>query len=83
MYNLWWGFGGNTITDVAPQDFVQSYLADAANGNSIVDPALRGTSRSADAGLDPRPSIGSPAWGGVMDTGDDFFTVVTLQRRFW
>ena len=72
----------NAITDVASQDFVQAYLADAANGNSIVDPELRGISRSADGGLDPRPSIGSPAWGNTLETGVDFFTSVPYVGAF-
>ncbi len=82
MNNLWWGFGDNTIGAVASQDFVQAYLSDAANGNSIVDPMLRGISRSNDGGLDPRPEVGSPAWGGVIDTEDDFFAAVPYKGAF-
>lgn len=80
MNNLWWGFGDNTISAVASQDFVQSYLA--ANDNSIADPQLRGISRTAAGMLDPRPAMGSPAWGNVIDTGDDFFETVPYRGAF-
>ena len=82
MNNLWWGFGDNSLAAVASQDFVQTYLADAANGNSIVDPMLRGISRTPDGTLDPRPAVGSPAWGGNIDTGDDFFASAPYKGAF-
>jgi hypothetical protein len=82
MSNLWWGFGDNSIGAIATQDFVQTYLSDAANANQIVDPQLRGISRTNDGGLDPRPAEGSPAWGSVIDTGDDFFAPVPYAGAF-
>ncbi|MFK7845160.1 MAG: T9SS type A sorting domain-containing protein [Rhodothermales bacterium] len=82
MNNLWWGFGNNSMPSVAPQDFVQDYLSDVSNGNSIVDPALRGISRVADGVLDPRPEAGGAAWGNTLDTGDDFFDTVDYKGAF-
>ncbi|MEZ4701309.1 MAG: T9SS type A sorting domain-containing protein [Rhodothermales bacterium] len=80
--NLWWGFGDNSLGAIAPQDFVQAHLA--ANNNRISDPQLRGISREADGGLDPRPAVGSPAWDAaeVADTGDAFFTPVAYTGAF-
>ena len=64
--NLWYGFGaGNTIAEFAggaDQAHTRDYLSDAANGNRVADPLLRGISRTAGSnGLDPRPATGSPA----------------------
>lgn len=74
--NLWWDFGaGNNLSDFAPQDFVQAHLG--ANNNQIVDPQLRGISRTNDGGLDPRPGSGSPALSGAAQVPDDPFFVQT------
>ena len=46
--NLWYGYGaGITWAEMASQDFVQSYMSDAGNANTIADPLLRGVSRTA------------------------------------
>ncbi|MCB9217922.1 MAG: T9SS type A sorting domain-containing protein [Ignavibacteriales bacterium] len=83
MNNIWYGFGaGNTITEFSDQDFVQSYLSDAANGNRVVDPMLKGISRETDGGLDPRPSNGSPALSGSMEVGDDWFVKTSYVGAF-
>ena len=83
MNNIWYGFGaGNTVTDFSDQDFVQAYLNDAANSNRVVDPLLKGISRTTDAGLDPRPSAGSPALSGALDTGDDYFVKTSYVGAF-
>ncbi|MDZ4699212.1 MAG: T9SS type A sorting domain-containing protein [Rhodothermales bacterium] len=80
--NLWWGFGDNSIGAIAPQDFVQTHLL--ANANRIANPQLRGVSREADGGLDPRPAVGSPALDAtqVADPGDAFFTTVPYVGAF-
>jgi hypothetical protein len=81
--NIWWDFGaGNTLAGVAPQDFVQTYLGDVANGNQIVDPQLRGISRATDGGLDPRPTPGSPALSGAKTIEDDFFVQTSYVGAF-
>ncbi|MCF8432365.1 MAG: T9SS type A sorting domain-containing protein [Melioribacteraceae bacterium] len=84
MNNIWYGFGaGNAINEFASQDFVQTYLGDAANKNAVVDPMLNGISRTTDNGLDPRPANGSPATSqGVVDPGDDFFKNVNYVGAF-
>ena len=83
MNNIWYGFSaGNTIAEFSDQDFVQTYLSDAGNGNRVVDPVLRGISREMNSGLDPRPSIGSPALSGALDTGDDYFVKTSYVGAF-
>ena len=70
--NIWYGFGGgSTFADLthyvtsgeAPttDTGVSDYLSNAANGNMMADPKLRGISRTNDEGLDPRPTVLSPA----------------------
>ena len=80
--NIWWDFGaGSDITDIAPQDFVQSHLL--ANSNQITDPQLLSISRTTDKGLDPRPASGSPALsGGATIPDDGFFTNVSYRGAF-
>ncbi|MDJ0836664.1 MAG: T9SS C-terminal target domain-containing protein [Acidobacteriota bacterium] len=79
--NIWWQFGdGNTLADIAPQDFVQDHLA--ANNNQIVDPQLRSLSRVADGGLDPRPSASGPAASGASAPADNFFTTTAFFGAF-
>ena len=80
--NLWWNFGaGNTLENIAEQDFVRTHLA--ANENSIADPQFKGISRTNDKGLDPRPVTGSPALTGATDVPEDlFYTQVTYLGAF-
>ena len=79
--NIWYGFSnGNTIGSVATQDFVQTHLL--ANGNQIVDPQLNGISRTTDGGLDPRPSLGSPAVSGFVAPPDSWFSNVSYLGAF-
>ncbi len=83
--NLWYGFGaGGTWAEIASQDFVQTYMSDAANANSLVDPKLRGISRAADGGLDPRLLSTSPAvsGGSAVPSGDPFFSDVSYKGAF-
>ena len=83
MNNIWYGFAaGNTINEFSDQDFVQTYLSDAGNGNRVLEPMLRGVSRTTDAGLDPRPASGSPALSGALDTGDDYFVKTSYVGAF-
>lgn len=83
-HNIWWGFGaGNDLADFAPQDFVQQHLQ--ANNNFVEDPMLRGISREADGGLDPRPAPNSPALTrprAPYPENDDFFTPVDYIGAF-
>lgn len=80
--NIWWGFGaGNDLAAIAPDDFVAAHLA--ANNNRIVDPVLRGISRTRNGGLDPRPQASSPALsGGAAIPADGFFTQVSYVGAF-
>ncbi len=85
--NIWFDFAaGNTIAEIAVQDFVQPYLSNASNGNQIVDPQLRGISRTTDGGLDPRPASGSPALGAAAQQSntenDPFFDKVSYVGAF-
>ncbi|MBE0538371.1 MAG: T9SS type A sorting domain-containing protein [Ignavibacterium sp.] len=77
--NYWWGFGnGNTLDDIAAQDFVRTHLT--ANNNFVQDPQLNNISR--DTNLDPRPSPSSPAATGAVQPADPFFTVVPYHGAF-
>lgn len=79
--NLWWQFGdGNTIEAIAPQDFVAAHLV--AQNNSIIDPMLRGISRTTDNGLDPRPMSNSPAASGAATSDDAFFANTAFRGAF-
>lgn len=86
--NIFFGFGaGNTLAQLAPQDFVASYLQGAST--RTVDPMLRSVSRTTDGDLDPRPMRGSPALESTVDLDDvvntdneDFFTDVDYVGAF-
>ncbi len=81
--NIWYDFAaGNTVNEFSDQDFVQSYLSDAATSNRVTDPMLRGVSRSTDNGLDPRPAIGSPALSGATAVSGDFFVQTSFVGAF-
>ncbi len=61
--NLWFRFNGFTMSDsIGKQDYIQSYLQNAQNGNLEEDPQLMGISRVQDGGLDPRPAFNGPAY---------------------
>ena len=78
--NLWWEFGeGNTLEAISDQEFVRDHLA--ANNNQIVNPELRGVSRTDDGGLDPRPAASAAASGAtVIDNA--FFDAVGFYGAF-
>ena len=81
--NLWYGFAaGNTVVEFSDQDFVQTYLNDAANANRVSDPMLAGIGRATDGGLDPRPNGGSPALEGAQTIGDTYFTTTSYVGAF-
>jgi hypothetical protein len=62
--NIWFGFrGGDTVANVNVLNAAVLFT-DTARSNLLVDPMLHGISRTNLAGLDPRPSAGSPAVSG-------------------
>jgi hypothetical protein len=79
--NLWWGFGdGNTLNDIATQDFVQTHLTN--NGNQVVDPQINSISRDDSESLDPRPDASGPGASGATQPADPFFDVVGYYGAF-
>ncbi len=81
--NLWWAFGaGSSPAEIANGNALPLFTEGDRN-NAIVDPQLRGISRTFDAMLDPRPAEGSPALSGAASVhGDGFFTQVAYQGAF-
>jgi len=83
MNNIWYGFGnGNNADQIWNQDFVLTYMTTSANHNDIVNPEMISISRTANGGLDPRPTNGSPAAAGAVMPGGSFFTTVTYKGAF-
>ncbi len=95
--NLWFGFGNFTALNADPatgiirftpggEDTTCQFLIDhlANNGNQLVDPQLRGISRTAGSkGLDPRPQAAEATTGlAAYPTGDDFFTATGYKGAF-
>ena len=81
--NIWWNFGaGNDVNTMITQDFVRTHFN--ANNNQIVDPQLRGISRTSTNVLDPRPSATGPAATGAAapSPSDAFFTNVAYYGAF-
>ncbi len=79
--NLWWNFGaGNTVDDLASDQFVADHLSN--NANQIVDPQLNHISRANDQSLDPRPNASGPAASGATIPEDDFYTDVDYYGAF-
>lgn len=79
--NLWWGFGnGNTLNDIAAQDFVRTHLT--ANSNQVVDPQINTISRDDSESLDPRPDASGPAGTGATQPADPFFDIVDFYGAF-
>ena len=81
--NIWWAFGaGSTAAEISNENALPLFT-EGDRGNQIVDPQLRGISRTFDAMLDPRPAEGSPALsGGATVPSDGFFTQVAYQGAF-
>lgn len=95
--NLWFGFGNFTTLDADPStgiirftpggedttcQFLISHLA--GNGNQLVDPQLRGISRTAGSGgLDPRPQAAEATTGlAAYPAGDAFFDNAGFKGAF-
>lgn len=79
--NIWWQFGaGNTLSAIAPQQFVADSLA--ANNNLIVNPELASVVRQPGGNLDPRPNPSGPAASGALILSDPFFTPVSYYGAF-
>ena len=58
-------------------------FSDASRSNEVVNPQLRGISRSANGGLDPRPAPGSPALTTLRSTPNDgFYTPASYKGAF-
>jgi hypothetical protein len=69
------------LNDIIPQAFVQS--STNFTGNQIVDPGIRGISRTQDGTLDPRPSgTGPAATVSVVAPNDGFFTQANYAGAF-
>ncbi|MBM3846217.1 MAG: T9SS C-terminal target domain-containing protein [Verrucomicrobia bacterium] len=81
--NLWWGFtAGNTAANL---DLGNAALlfSDADRRNEISNPLLRGISRQANLGLDPRPASGSPALSTQSTPPQDgFFSPAPYKGAF-
>ncbi|MAT40480.1 MAG: hypothetical protein CL946_12860, partial [Ectothiorhodospiraceae bacterium] len=81
--NIWFRTAGDDLNAIVDQDFVRTYLA--ANNNYVVNPSLRGVSRTNDGNLDPRPNIGAhPYFQQRKDypAGDPFFEQVDYIGAF-
>ncbi len=87
--NLWFDFGGaSTVAELVDNDDpfktdIANYLA--SNGNKMENPNLRGISRTANQGLDMRPSEGSVAYEPTnlrQYPSDDFFQPVNFAGAF-
>jgi hypothetical protein len=85
--NIWWGYTGginpNSKTNICITTNAFVLFDDAGRSNTIVNPLLNGIKRNDTAGLDPRPSSGSPALnGGRTPPSDGFFTKTAYQGAF-
>ncbi|MFI5237278.1 MAG: T9SS type A sorting domain-containing protein, partial [Ignavibacteriales bacterium] len=79
--NLFYGFGnGNTLANIATQDFVQTHLT--ANNNQVVDPQINNISRDDSESLDPRPNQSGSASTGATQPADPFFDAVEYYGAF-
>jgi len=76
--NYWWGYGaGNDLLTIASgEQWIADHLI--ANNNQVVDPMLRGISRTTDGWLDPRPQLITVA----EPVADDFFLPVPYHGAF-
>jgi hypothetical protein len=80
--NIWWNFATNGVP-VSPAGAGAALLFDdASRSNEVVNPQLRGISRSADGGLDPRPAPGSPALSTYRPTPSEFYTPAAYKGAF-
>ncbi len=85
--NVWFNFGDggndlNAIMDIRAGDMAAFIQHIADNNNQLIDPQLRGISRTTEGGLDPRPAIGAPILNMGTSVGDDFFEEVSFIGAF-
>ncbi|NOX88402.1 MAG: T9SS type A sorting domain-containing protein, partial [Calditrichaeota bacterium] len=72
LNNIWFNLNSYSISDsVGKKNYVQSYLQDAANGNTEQDPQFFGISRAQDGVLDPRPEFNGPAYSNIAEYPTD------------
>jgi hypothetical protein len=82
--NLWWNFATNGVPVALAENAVAQILfSDAARSNEVVNPQLRGISRTNNGALDPRPAPGSPALTSLRAApGDGFYTPANYKGAF-
>ena len=81
--NLWWNFGTSGVPVNVAGAGAALLFNDASRSNEVVNPQLRGISRSANGGLDPRPAPGSPALTTYRPTpSDGFYTPASYKGAF-
>jgi hypothetical protein len=86
--NTWFGFStgdGSDLAALTKNGSAEELLLLAADrGNAVVDPGLRGISRTADGGLDPRPLNASPVLGGALSALPDteFYEAANYRGAF-
>ncbi|MEL7160090.1 MAG: T9SS type A sorting domain-containing protein, partial [Bacteroidota bacterium] len=87
--NIWYNFGDATdATNLVRVDDGDDASAIATKllgaGNTIEDPMISGVSRTPNGMLDPRPTVGSPAYQNIADVPaeDDFFQPTGYRGAF-
>lgn len=82
--NLFWNFATNGVAvPLAETSQAAVLFSDTARKNEAVNPQLRGISRAADGGLDPRPAAGSPALAGARAVpADGFYSPAAYKGAF-
>ncbi|MBK7999732.1 MAG: T9SS C-terminal target domain-containing protein [Verrucomicrobia bacterium] len=81
--NLWWNFATNGVAVNVAGAGAALLFEDASRSNEVVNPQLRGISRAANGGLDPRPADGSPALSSLRTAPNDgFYTPVSYKGAF-
>ncbi|MCS1409694.1 MAG: hypothetical protein M2R45_02878 [Verrucomicrobia subdivision 3 bacterium] len=81
--NIWWAFGDDSEPSEIANGNALPLFTEGDRNNMIVDPQLRGISRTFDGVLDPRPRATSPALSGTVSVSNDpFFAVVDYKGAF-
>ncbi|BET67621.1 hypothetical protein ASA1KI_25390 [Opitutales bacterium ASA1] len=90
--NVWWSHVGannnaagfNARPSGINAAYAEALFTNSAFNNVIADPMLGGVSRTANAGLDPRPQAGSPALVGPFKTvpADDWYVQTNYKGAF-
>ena len=60
--NIWYKNSSSTVNDIAGQFFMQQFLGNPANANTLINPQLYSIARSGNNLLDARPMQSSPAF---------------------